>query len=65
MLRRGNKRRGKYFGVLTIPQYPNNNFHQISVQIPVKLDKRASMRNELRRVSREVFKDFQIADDAK
>ena len=64
MLRRGTKRRGKYFGIMTVPQYPSKHYHQRSVQIPVKLDKRASMRNELKRIAREEFGKLAIVDDA-
>ena len=55
MLRRGNKNRWTYFWVITVPQYSSRSYHQRSVQISTKVDKRATMRNELKRIAREVF----------
>lgn len=58
MLRRGSKTRGTYFWCMTVAQYPNASYHQRSVQISVKVDKRAVMRNELKRIAREVFQEL-------
>lgn len=49
MLKRWVRVYGKIFIFRVIPQYRNNNFHQWAFQIPVKLDKRAVMRNLLKR----------------
>lgn len=58
MLRRGRKNRWTYFGAMTVAQYPSKSYHQRSIQISVKVDKRAVMRNELKRIAREVFEEL-------
>ncbi len=50
ILKRGKRVYGKVCTFLVIPQYTNNAYDQRAFQIPVKLDKRASTRNMLKRV---------------
>jgi RNase P protein component len=49
MLKRGKRYHGKYLTFWIIPQYANNAYHQRAFQVPIKIDKRASMRNMLKR----------------
>lgn len=55
MLRRGKKYYGDLFVCVVIDQYTNRPRHQVWIQIPVKLDKRATMRNQLKRAAQWVF----------
>jgi len=57
-LRRGKKVYGTMFAWSIFDQYPNRKRHQCSVQIPVKLDKRATTRNRLKKVALAVFQDL-------
>lgn len=61
MLRRGKRLYGDIFICMVIDQYPNRPWHQIGIQIPVKCDKRATMRNLLKRKAQKVFID--LADE--
>ncbi len=49
MLKRGKRVYGKLFTFRVIPQYPQRKFNQWGIQIPLKVVKRASMRNMLKR----------------
>ncbi len=49
MLKRGKRYFGEYFIFWVIPQYPNISFNQRAFQIPLKVDKRATVRNLLKR----------------
>lgn len=49
ILRKGQKVYGKFLIFRFIPQYKNLRYRQASIQIPVKLDKRATRRNMLKR----------------
>ena len=55
ILRRGGKIYGKLFVFRIIAQYKNISYPQRSVQIPIKLDKRATMRNMLKREAKRTF----------
>ena len=50
MLKRGKRYYGEYFIFRVIPQYPNKSYFQRAFQIPLKIDKRATMRNLFKRV---------------
>jgi len=50
MLKKWKRIYGEILTFWVIPQYKNNAYHQRAFQIPIKLDKRASMRNMLKRV---------------
>ena len=52
---RGKKIYGKHFVCIYFPQRHHISHTQWSVSIPVKLDKRATMRNRLRRHAKEIF----------
>lgn len=56
-LRRGKKLYGSTFVCVVFDQYPNRKRHQASIQIPVKLDKRATTRNRLKKVAMSVFQE--------
>ena len=61
MLKKWKRIYGEVFTCWVIPQYSNNPYHQRAMQIPIKLDKRASMRNMLKRVwYQEVISIWQI-----
>ena len=51
MLKRGKRYYGEYFIFRVIPQYANKQYDQWAFQIPLKIDKRATMRNLLKRIS--------------
>jgi ribonuclease P protein component len=55
LLRKGKKIYGKTFVFIVFKQYPQRSYTQRSVQIPVKLDKRAVMRNLLKRTAKSAF----------
>jgi len=57
-LRRWKKLYGDMFICSVFDQYPNRKRHQVSIQIPVKLDKRATTRNRLKKVAMAVFQDL-------
>ncbi len=50
MLKRGKRYYGEYLIFRVIPQYSSNKFSQRAFQISLKVEKRASMRNELKRI---------------
>lgn len=58
LLRRGKKYYGKHFVCVSMPQSANKPFHQTSIQIPVKLDKRAAWRNLFKRHALLVMEDI-------
>ena len=58
LLRRGEKIYGKLLVFRIRKQYPNIQHNQRSIQIPVKLDKRASMRNLLKRKANLLFEEM-------
>lgn len=43
-------------------QYPNNNYSQISVNIPLKFDKRATARREAKRAVLSIIEEKKLAD---
>jgi len=49
ILRKGQKVYGEFLVFRFIPQYKNVPYRQASIQIPLKLDKRAVVRNMLKR----------------
>lgn len=51
---------GKYFSFLLIPQYPNKNFNQFSVQVPIKLHKKVVYRNMIRRQIYDYIKNNEL-----
>jgi len=55
LLRKGKKIYWKTFVFIVFKQYPQRSYMQRSVQIPVKLDKRAVMRNLLKRTAKNIF----------
>lgn len=55
LLRRGTKKRGQRFGYIYTVQPNHRSFHQRSIQIPVKVDKRATIRNLLKRHASLIF----------
>lgn len=63
ILRRGAKIYGNLFVFRVIAQYPWVRMHQWSVQIPVKLDKRATMRNMLKRQASTLLQDMFLWSD--
>ncbi len=54
-LRRWKKLYGDMFVCVVFGQYPNRKRHQTSIQIPVKLSKKATTRNRLKKVAMAVF----------
>lgn len=57
LLRRGRKYYGNVFVMTMVPQYPNKPVHQYAIQIPNKLDKRATMRNLLKRHAMHILEE--------
>ncbi len=55
MLRRGKKFYWKVRGLVVLDQYNHRSWHQASFQIPLKADKRATMRNMLKRSAQGAF----------
>ncbi|MDP2669672.1 MAG: ribonuclease P protein component [bacterium] len=55
LLGRGKKLHGSHFVLVYFPQHTRIPYTQRSVTIPVKLDKRASMRNFLKRHAKLIF----------
>jgi len=49
ILKRGYRHKGQLFVFLTIPQYTQRPYHQRSLSVPVTLDKRATVRNTIKR----------------
>jgi ribonuclease P protein component len=54
LLRKGKKIHGEHLVFVVFPQYQNRKYHQLSIQIPVKVDKRATMRNLFKRTALDV-----------
>lgn len=57
---RGRKLYGKYFVCIAFPQRHFLPYNQRSITIPVKLDKRATMRNALKRRARYLFVELTL-----
>jgi RNase P protein component len=55
LLRRGYKHHRQLFSYYRTPQHRRSPRSQWSIQIPVKLDKRATVRNRLKRIAIEEF----------
>lgn len=58
MLKKWKRVYGKVLIFRVIPQYANNKYNQRWFQIPIKVDKRAVMRNALKRKGYEMVNDF-------
>lgn len=58
MLKRGKRYYGQFFIFRVIPQYTNKHYNQLSIQIPLKVDKRATTRNMLKRVWYKAAEEF-------
>ena len=51
---------GKYFSFFFYPQYPNKNYNQFALQVPLKLSKKATHRNRIKRLIFNWIKDNQL-----
>lgn len=60
ILRQGGKIYGNLFVFRIVPQYSHRSYIQWSIQIPVKLDKRATMRNTLKRQAKHIFATYML-----
>jgi len=64
LLRKGKKIHGEHLIFVAIPQYANRAYHQLSIQIPVKVDKRSTVRNLFKRsaldIGRKIIEDAHL-----
>lgn len=58
ILKRWKRAYGEVFIFHIIKQYPNNKYHQWAIQIPKKIEKRATMRNLLKRKMYDMIPDY-------
>lgn len=60
MLRRAMRYKSELFVFLTIPQYSNKQYHQRAISVPVLFDKRAVVRNSIKRLFFDTISDYSL-----